>query len=212
MNLQNLQHENDTLLIIKKMDNIADEMKIIQPLNLRQKIIKPNLCYYSDAYILVTRDVTSTGGNANTKAEFKNCAPFRRCVTHINDEHIKTAENLDIIIPTYNYADSSGSLWQFKRDEQYKTNTGIPNGVTTDNSTSFKYRSSLLKESTADGANRKFKDVKVVVPLKYLSNFVVSFEMPLINCKIHLKLSWTKDCVMPNIARVTTLQITNTKL
>ena len=43
-----------------------------------------------------------------------------------------------------NYADSSGSLWQFKRDEQDITAAGIPNAVTTNNSTSFKYKSSLL--------------------------------------------------------------------
>ena len=98
------------------------------------------------------------------------------------------------------------------RDEQNITNAGIPNGVTTDNSTSFKYKSSLLGESTADGTNRKFKDVKTVVPLKYLSIFFRSLEMPLINCKIHLELSWTKDCVMSNIAGVTIFKIKNTKL
>ena len=68
-----------------------------------------------------------------------------------------------------NYADSSGSLWQFTRDE---LNIATNPDVTTDNSTSFKYKCSLLGESTADGANRKFKDVKIVVPLKYLSNFL----------------------------------------
>ena len=36
--------------------------------------------------------------------------------------------------------------------------------------------------------------------------------MPLINCKIHLELNWTKDCIMSNIARATTFKIKNTKL
>ena len=37
---------------------------------------------------------------ANTNVAFKNCAPFTRCVTtHINDEHVETAENVDIISP-----------------------------------------------------------------------------------------------------------------
>ena len=49
------------------------------------KVIKPNLCDYSDVYILVTGNITATGGNANTKVVFKNCAPFTRCITHIND-------------------------------------------------------------------------------------------------------------------------------
>ena len=80
------------------------------------KVIKPNLCDYADAYILVTGDIKVADVAANTNVGFKNCAPFRRCVTPINDEHVETAENLDIIMPMYNlieysdnYADFSGS-------------------------------------------------------------------------------------------------------
>ena len=58
--------------------------------------------------------------------------------------------------------------------------------------------------------NGLFKNVKIAVPLKYLSNFWRSLEMLLINCKIHLKLSWSKDCVMSTIVD-TTFKITNTK-
>ena len=82
------------------------------------KVIKPNLCDYSDAYILVTGDIKITGVAANTNVAFKNCPHFRRCVTHINEEHVETAENLDIVMPMYNlieyydnYADSSGSFY-----------------------------------------------------------------------------------------------------
>ena len=46
------------------------------------KVIKSNLCYYSDAYIPGTGDITTTGGDANTKVVFKNCAPFTKCITH----------------------------------------------------------------------------------------------------------------------------------
>ena len=110
------------------------------------KVIKPFLRDCSDAYILVTGNITATGGNANTSVAFKNCAPFTRCVTDINDEHVETAENLDIIMPMYNlieysddYADTSGSLWEFKRrEEQDMDNNGHPANVITLNSTSFK--------------------------------------------------------------------------
>ena len=75
-----------------------------------------------DAHVLVTGDTKVTGINADTHVAFKNCAPFTTCATHINDEHVKTAENFDIIMPMYNlieysdnYSDSSGSLWHFKR-------------------------------------------------------------------------------------------------
>ena len=143
------------------------------------KVIKPNLCDYSDAYILVTGDIKVASVAANTNVAFKNCPPFTRCVTHINDEHVQTAENLDIIMSTYNlieysddYADSSGSLYQFKRDESPMNDAKHPLNVALDNSTSFKYKASLLGKATdADGNDRSLKNTKIVVPLKYSSNF-----------------------------------------
>ena len=89
-------------------------------------------------------------------------------------------------------------------------NNGNPANVTTADSSSFKYRSSFFKSLTA-ADNGVFKNVKIAVPLKYLSNFWRSLEMPLINCKIHLELNWSKDCVMSTIAD-TTFKIPNTKL
>ena len=49
------------------------------------KVIKASLCDYSDSYVLLTGDMTATGGNANTKVAFKNCASFRRCITLVFD-------------------------------------------------------------------------------------------------------------------------------
>ena len=116
----------------------------------------------------------------STNVVFKNCAPFARCVTHINDEHVETVENLDVIMPMYNlieysdnYADSSGSLCQFKRDESPTNDDGNPLNVALDNSTSFKYKAIILgKAGDADGNDRSLKNIKLVVPLKYLSNFL----------------------------------------
>ena len=91
----------------------------------------------------MTGDITATGGDANTRVAFKNCAPFTKCMTHINDEHLYGANNLDMITPMYNvveynnnYSDTSGSLWQFERDELPVTNAGNPDEVSVDNSTS----------------------------------------------------------------------------
>ena len=61
-------------------------------------------------------------------------------------------------------------------------------------------------------AGRKIYNVKIVVPLKYLSNFFRSLEMPLINCKIHLELEWSKDCVLSNVAGDSKFIIKDTKL
>ena len=90
-------------------------------------------------------------------------------------------------------------------------NRNIAN-VTTADSSSFKYKSSIFGDLVADGANGALKDAKIVVPLKYLSNFFRSLEMPLINYKIHLELNWTKDYIMSSVAGATTFKITSTKL
>ena len=54
------------------------------------KVINSNLCDYSDAYILVTGDIKVAAVAADTNVAFKNCGPFTRCVTHVNDEHVET--------------------------------------------------------------------------------------------------------------------------
>ena len=125
------------------------------------KVIKPNLCDYSDTYILVIGDIIVERGDANTYVAFKNCAPFARCITHINDEHLETAENLDIIMPMYNllefsdnYPDSSGSLYQFKTDEQNVGDGNIYN-VSTDTSSFFKYKASILGKIVDNANNPK---------------------------------------------------------
>ena len=88
-----------------------------------------------------------------------------------------------------NYSDTSGSLWDFKRDE-------IVNDadVTNDNNApSFKYKANVIGNTENNGTK---KGVKIAVPLKYLSNFLRSLEMPLINYKVELSLKWIENCVL----------------
>ena len=107
---------------------------------------------------IYSRNITATGGAANDRVAFKNCAPFTKCITDISDEHVDNADNLDIIMPLYNlieysdnYSDTSGSLWQFKKHESPVTDVGNPDNVSTSNLTSFKYKSSFFKPiTTAD--------------------------------------------------------------
>ena len=89
-------------------------------------------------------------------------------------------------------------------------NNANPADVTAADSPSFKYKSNFFKAREA-AENGVFKNGKIAVPLKNLSNFCRTSEMPLINCKINLKLNWAKDCVMSTIVN-TTFKITNTKL
>ena len=180
------------------------------------RVLKPNLCDYAEAYILVDGTIRGTGGDNNTRLAFKNCAPFTKCNLEINDEHIDTAENLDIVMRMYNlieysdnYQDSSASLYQYKRDEPPEASA--IDDLKVDNSNSFKYKVSLLGNPVV-ADNIAKRSVKVVVPLKYLSNFFRSFETPLITCKINLNLMWKKECVLSTDAGKALFIINNTKM
>ena len=185
--------ENNTNYGVKK-DTGADNPDTIK---YDTRVLKPNLRDYAEAYILVNGTIRGTGGNNNTRLALKNCAPFIKCNLETNDEHVDTAENLDIVMSIYNlieysdnYQDSSATLYQYKRDEPPEANA-IAN-LTANNSSSFKYKVNLLGDGNVVG-DRVRLNVKVVVPLKYLSNFFRSLEMPLINCKIKLNLTWGKN-------------------
>ena len=102
-----------------------------------------------------------------------------------------------------NYSDTSGSLWQFKRDEI--TNNA---DVTNDNAPSFKYKANLIGSTENNGTKN---GVKIVVPLKYLSNFWRSLEMPLINYKVERSLKWYERCLL-TAANTATFTITDAKL
>ena len=64
--------------------------------------LQSSLCNYSDAYILVTGNITVTGGNDNTKVAFKNCAPFNKYRTEINETSVDEADIINIKMPMYN--------------------------------------------------------------------------------------------------------------
>ena len=64
--------------------------------------LEASLCDYYDIYVLVTGNITVTGGNANTKVAFKNCAPFEECRTEINETFVDNTENTNITMPMCN--------------------------------------------------------------------------------------------------------------
>ena len=108
-----------------------------------------------------------------------------------------------------NYQDSSATLYQYKRDEPPEAKAIAD--LTVNDSSSFKYKVNLLGNPDLDGVIAK-RSVKVVVPLKYLSNFFRSLEMLLINCKIKLNLSWKKECVLSTDAGDAVFIINYTKM
>ena len=66
------------------------------------RVLKPNLCHYAEGYILVDGTIRAAHAVNATRLALKNCAPFTKCNLEFNDEDVDTAENLDIIMPTYN--------------------------------------------------------------------------------------------------------------
>ena len=117
------------------------------------RVLKSNLCDYAEAYILVNGTIRATNDVNATRLALKNCAPFTKCNLEINDEHVDTAENLDIVMPMYNlieysdnYQDSSATLYQYKRDEPPEDDAAAD--LTADNSDSFKYKIKLLGNVT----------------------------------------------------------------
>ena len=119
--------------------------------------LESTLCDYSDAYILITGNINVAGGNDNTNVAFKNCAPFKKCRTEINETFVDEAEHINIAMPMYNlieysdnYSGTSGTLWQLKRDEIERDVDLI-----VDNSSSLKYKLNFTGDTVADGANRK---------------------------------------------------------
>ena len=113
------------------------------PIKFLTKSIESSLCDYSDAYILVTGNITVTktiavpdGSPAGTESQrkqvlteatqvvFKNCATFEKCSAEIDGTLVDETDFINITMPMYNlieysdnYSATSGSLWDFKRDE-----------------------------------------------------------------------------------------------
>ena len=83
-----------------------------------------------------------------------------------------------------NHSETTGSLQFCSKDEATNLNANIEN---TDGFKFFKWKTKLLENTEADGENGILKNATIAVPLKYLSNFWRSFEIPLINCKVELK-------------------------
>ena len=108
-----------------------------------------------------------------------------------------------------NYRNTTGSLWNYYKDDpnDFPANNYNANPIT--NSESFKYKSSITgKTSNANQENsenteqvntKTKKNLGIVVSLKHLSNFWRTLNMPLINCEVSLTLTWSENCVSTDI-------------
>ena len=90
--------------------DIRGAYSLNKQIRFKTAMLRPTLCDYSDAYILVKGNITvnNTAGsgaaanNTNKKVIFKNCAPFTNCISKINNPQIDNAEYIDIVMPMYN--------------------------------------------------------------------------------------------------------------
>ena len=119
-----------------------------------------------------------------------------------------------------NYVDTTVSLYQYKRPEPRNVDGDLVNLGTT--LSTFKFQSGLVqkqlttansenvpadKDLNFDNAHRLWKNIKIVVSLKYISNFFRNLELPLINTKLYKELNWTKYSVLCNQDQISIFQI-----
>ena len=116
---------------------------------------------------------------------------------------IDNAEDLDIVMPIYNfieysknYRKATGSLWNYYRDKPNDPPVDNYNADPITNSASSKYKSSIPGKTAV---NRGIKKVEFAIPLNHLSNFWRTLDMPLINCEVSLTLTWSKNCVLTDM-------------
>ena len=221
VNLLNGSDNEDSKFATKKWYIIDNESKgnylHESPIKFLTSSLESILCDYSDANILVTGNITITGSSANTKVAFKNCAPFVKYRTEINKTFVDNANFINMAMPMYNlveysdnYSDTSGSLWQFKRYEiEGDVDLTLDANHIPHNSSSFKYKSSFVGNTENNGRKN---GVKIAIPLKYLSNFWRSLEIPLINCKVELSLKWHENCILSRTGTAATFVITDITL
>ena len=153
-------------------------------------MLRSDLCDYSDAYIIITGKIIVTNPDNDAydkKLAFKNNGLYVSCISKINNALIDNAEDLDVAMSMYNLIESSknyrkttGSLWNYYRDEPNSGAEGNINYSIKD-SKSFNYKTSITGK--LENNNPGKDDVKIVVPLKHLSNFWRTLDMPLINCE-----------------------------
>ena len=189
-------------------------------------MLKSSLCDYSDAYILVKGTISvnnsaaagAAANNTNKKVIFKNCAPFTNCISEINNTQIDNAKDIDIVMPMYNlieysdnYAKTTGSLWQYCKDVPAR-NANANDAITEFTEGNLTDPFNFKLKITGKTGNGGTKDVEIMVPLKYLSNFWRTLEMSLINCEVHLILTWSSKYVLIATVNPNQNAITDTKL
>ena len=176
--------------------------------------MRNDLCDFNDAYIVVTGKATATDTdpdddtiNCDRTIALKNSAPFFNCILKTNSQLIEDAQDLDIVMPMYNslyysknFRKTTGSFWNYYQDMpgfEYAGNnerTRIHYAIRNNYSKSFDYKTKLV--GSLPVGEDELENIKIVAPLKDLSNFMFNLDFLLINSEIELILKWTENCVL----------------
>ena len=152
----------------------------------------------------------------NKRVAFKNNAPFISCISKINGVQIDSAEDLNLVMPmcnlleySKNYRRITGSWWNYYRDElsdprscnseSFKYKTSITGNTYNVNATIFVDDGNQIPNPNYDADKVGKNETEIVVPLKHLSNFWRTLNIPLINYVIELILSWSKNCALADM-------------
>ena len=197
---------------IELYDQTGGSYNVNKEIRIKTPMLRSDLCDFRDVYIVVKGTIT-TEQNTNINNDghnkpfvFKNNAPFISCILKINSVLIDNAEDLDFVMPMYNlieykknYRKTTGSLWNYYRDE--------PDNDEIRDSKSFKYRTSITGNTPNDSDT--ITGAEIVITLKHMSDFRKSFKIPLINCEVSLTLIWSKNRVLAHSTVVLTAQGNN---
>ena len=204
-----------TKTCIEVNDSSSGQYSVSNKIRFKTLMLWLNLCDYSDVYIVVKGmiNVTDTSHNnrKNKKLIVKNNVPLAWCRTKPNKTFLDNAGDLYIVMQMYKfleysdyYSMTSGSSWNYWRDgiNDHENETDDNRSKLNNNkktiSKYFKYKTKIIG-ITPDNANRL--KAEVLVPLKHLSKFWNSLDLPLSNFEIELELRWAKNFTISEISR-----------
>ena len=171
----------------KNWVEINDESRAVyttgSDIKFKTTMLRSSLCDYSDAYILVKGNISvsnsaaadADANNTNKNVVFKICASLIECISKINNTDIDNAQDIDI---TYCWLLIIEDIVDF-------------NGANSTDSLNF-----ISKVTGQTDNNGRIDNVEIMVPLKCLSNFWRTLQMPLINCEINLIFTWSANCLI----------------
>ena len=192
---------------VEENDLLSDQYSVNENIRFKTSMLRSDLCDYSDAYMVLKEgiDLLADAANEDDRAEknvtFKNNAPFRSCIWKINSTLTDNADDLDIVMSMYNlleysqnYSMTSGSLWNYYRDEIDDIDDNALD------SKSFKYKTKIVGTTPEQPPQPSQNpdeiqppqpavpslNVEATIPLKYLSNFWRFLDLLLINCEVEL--------------------------